>query len=129
MNPKPPINPTTEEYWKVLRQEIPLPEIMRVFGSTQSEIDKYFEFLKKSNSIYYYDNEMLGYIINAYTELVKLKELSSTKVFNLATKKYANKRTAKEGDFGLTWNSILIYLDGKWAPALGKPVRPTLKKP
>ena len=91
-----------EDCWKILNGECTLPEVMKMFGGNQTEIDKTIEEIKQADrhdsSNYFALASMFAKV--AYLRLVELKEIDDTKIFNLASKKYDDIE-ARFGDMGV----------------------------
>ena len=104
-----------EEYWNILNNKCTLAQTMRMFGVTQDEVNKTIEETKQvdvhDSSCYYAISGMFARL--AYLKLVELKEIDSTRIFNLANKKYDDEK-AMLGDIGLKGEDTYYYMDGTW---------------
>ena len=103
-----------EDCWNILNGKCTLPEVMRIFGRTQTEIDKTIEEIKhadRHDSSNYFALATM-FTIEAYLHLVELKEIDDTKIFNLASKKYDD-GNAILGDIGVMGKKI-YYKNRTW---------------
>lgn len=74
---------TASDCWKILRRELTSAEVLRLFGCPEEELTE------QVSALNYSESGMLRFTVNAYHELVHLKEIDADKIFNIRSAKYA----------------------------------------
>lgn len=98
-----------EDYWKILNGKLTLIETMKLLGLHNPNTNK---DIKNINSLEYAALAAM-LMTTAYRELIKLKEIDTTKIFNLGNKKYEGNGDMF-GDIGLKEDEKYNYLNNKW---------------
>jgi len=104
-----------EDCWKILNSKCTIPEVIKMFGGNQTEIDNTIEEIKQADrhdSSNYFALTSI-FTKGAYLRLIELKEINNTKIFNLASKKYDD-RDARLGDMGVMGEKNYRYANGAW---------------
>jgi hypothetical protein len=103
--------PTKDDLWKVLRGEYTMPEVLRVFGKSQDDIDEVMGSI--GTNAFKLQIYSVMYKSMAYMMLRDMNEIDESKIYNFATNKYDNEPSA-QGDFGLMCNDIYRFTGSEW---------------
>jgi hypothetical protein len=107
---------TKEDYWKALKGKGSLKKIAEEYGLTNEslqQIENDQENMSDIDCILMLSVISRFILADSYIELVNLKEIDDTIVFNLYTKEFHNHET-REGDFGMKGYYMLVFENKQW---------------
>ena len=103
-----------KQLWMIINAKYTLPEMMKYFGFSDIGVKKKMATIKRADihdaSSYFSLSHTL--VLMAYRELIELKEIDGTKIFNLATHSFDGKN--RHMDIGISKNNIYIYSNEQW---------------
>lgn len=104
---------TKEEAWTIVNGKCTLPEAMKIFGRTETEINEKMEDLKSRQSSFAYFAIGNTYASLSYDFLVKEGEIDNTKIFNMASKSF-DESLNMIGDIGKMGDKTYRYTNEGW---------------